>query len=220
MSISAIIFDMDGLMFDTEKIGLEAFQKAALQYGYVDTQGTFLRMIGRNVRDADRILLEDFGADFPVTAVRTERLSLLEAMRRENGIPMKDGLMDILHFLKNRGMDLAVASSSDRSVVMQNISAHTLEQYFAVVVCGDEVTVGKPDPEIFLKAAHKLGVLPSECLVLEDADAGIRAAHAAGMTPLLIPDILEPSDDIRALAYATLKSLKDVPEIIDQMQQE
>ncbi len=214
MTISAVIFDMDGLMFDSERIGLDAFIESAQMHGYTDTKGTFLKMIGRNVRDSNDILLQDFGPDFPVEAVRNGRKDILDALRSTSGMPAKQGLYELLAFLHHRGFPMAVASSSDRSVVMENITSHKLESFFQTYVCGDEVTNGKPDPEIFLTTAEKLSVLPQECMVLEDSESGIRAAYAAGMIPVLIPDIKIPPEEIQAIAYATVKSLLDVPELL------
>lgn len=210
IQFQAVIFDMDGLMFDTERIGLDAFRHAARLHGYEDTQGTFLKMIGRNVQDADQIMREDFGESFPIADVRVGRAEYLENIRKTSGIPMKVGLLELLSFLHMQNIPLAVASSSARAVVEEHLSIGGIQQYFLHLTCGDEVTMGKPHPEIFLKAAAKLVVEPQSCIVLEDSASGIQAAHAAGMIPIMVPDIKHPTQEIELLAHRIFPSLREV----------
>lgn len=210
IQFQAVIFDMDGLMFDTERLGLEAFQHAALHYGYADTRDIFLKMIGRNVVDADQIMREAFGDSFPIDDVRQERHNYLERLRKTMGLPVKSGLLDLLSFLEDQDVPLAVASSSSRNIVEENIRNAQIDHYFQQIICGDEVQKGKPDPEIFLKAAAKLKIDHSLCVVLEDSAPGIRAAYTAEMIPIMVPDILQPTPEIAACAHRIFSSLFEV----------
>lgn len=213
----AVIFDMDGLMFDTERLGLEAFQYAALQQGYAYTKDIFLKMIGRNVVDADQIMREEFGTSFSVDDARNVRKEYLERIRKSSGFPIKNGLIDLLSFLRGENIPLAVASSSSRSVVEENIHDAKIDHYFQHLVCGDEIENGKPNPEIFLKTAEKLGVDPLLCIVLEDSFSGIRAAYSAKMIPIMVPDIVQPTAEMAEIAHRIFPSLQEVQQYVEKI---
>lgn len=206
----AVIFDMDGLMFDTERIGFDAFLQAARMHGYEPTEKFFMNMIGKTVPDADRLMREEFGEDFPIDKVRDDRRRIISDIRNTSGIPMKTGLRELLQHLREKNIPLAVASSSAREIVEENLNHGNIAEHFRVLVCGDEVTNGKPNPEIFLKAAGKLSKNPSVCIVLEDSLPGVTAAHAAGMIPIMIPDMQEPTEAISEITHKIFPSLHDV----------
>ena len=196
----AIIFDMDGLMLDTERLALKAWQLAGVDFGFPISDDIFISMVGRNRRDSDCTLVEIFGPDFPIGAVRDRYRAYLDGWIDEDKLSVKSGLLELLSFLDKISMPKAVATSTEHERAVHKLSLTNLLEHFSIVVAGDQVQRGKPAPDIFLAAAAQLGVLPENCLVLEDSDAGIQAAYEAGMTPIMIPDMKPPSE--KSLAFA------------------
>jgi len=213
----AIIFDMDGLMFDTERIGYDAFVHASKLHGYIDKTGFFKTLIGMNVPDADIAIKGIFGGEFPIAKVREERSAYMLNIRNTTGIPVKLGLKELLNYLKSQNILMGVASSSSRHDVEQNLDNADLQNYFSCLFCGDEVVNGKPDPEIYLKTAKQLSVTPSRCVVLEDSSRGLQAAYAAGMIPIMVPDMQKPTDEDKKRAYRVLLSLKEVKKHLEEI---
>lgn len=212
--VQAVIFDMDGLMLDSQRLATNAWTRAVASLGYRLTEALNLQLLGRNAQDSDAILRAAFGADFPVDAAREAARQLFRELTQGRGIPVKPGLGGLLDFLEARGIRTAVATSSSRAACVRHLQdAHLLER-FAVLVCGDEVTTGKPAPEIFLTAARLLGIRPGACVALEDSFTGIRAAHAAGMIPIMVPDLHPPDEDIRSLAYRVVPTLDEARDVI------
>lgn len=212
--VQAVIFDMDGLMLDSQRMATDAWTRAVAGVGFRLTEELNLQLIGRNARDSDAIMRAALGADFPVDATRHTARQLFSDLTQERGIPVKPGLGALLDFLEARAVQTAVATSTPRAACVRHLQRAHLLQRFAVLVCGDEVATGKPDPDIFLTAARLLGARPEACVVLEDSFAGIRAAHAAGMIPIMVPDLLPPDEDIRALAYRVVPTLDQALDVI------
>lgn len=204
--IAAVLFDMDGLMLDSERAVLRAWRQAAREYGHEFDDSVLHPMVGLHDRLCRAMLLERFGPDLPIDAIfaRTEALYL---SRIEAGIPVKPGLAELLDWLDALGLPKAVATSSTRHRAQRNLSTSGLLPRFAVTVCGDEIAQPKPAPDIYLKTADLLGVAPQYCIVLEDSEPGVQAALAAGMTPIQIPDIKAPSAGVRALGHRIVASL-------------
>ena len=212
--VQAVIFDLDGLMLDSQRMATDAWTRAVASMGYRLTQELNLQLIGRNARDSDAILRASLGEDFPVGAARHTARQFFSDLTQGRSIPVKPGLGALLDFLEARAVQTAVATSTPRAACVRHLqSAHLLER-FAVLVGGDEVATGKPAPDIFLTAARLLGTRPEHCVVLEDSFAGIRAAHAAGMIPIMVPDLLPPDEDIRALAYRVVQNLDQARDVI------
>ena len=197
----AIIFDMDGLMIDTERLALKAWQLAGADFGFPISEDIFITMLGRNRRDSDRILVEVFGSDFPVDAVRKRRRAYVDGWIDEGKLSIKSGLLELLDFLDKVSMPKAVATSTAYERAIYKLSLVNLLERFPIVIAGDQVEKGKPAPDIFLAASTQLRVLPKHCLVLEDSDAGIQAAYNAGMIPVMIPDMKPPSEESLVFAY-------------------
>lgn len=197
----AIIFDMDGLMIDTERLALKAWQLAGADFGFPISEDIFITMVGRNRKDSDRTLVEIFGSDFPVHVVRDRYRTYLDSWIAEGGLSVKSGLLELLGFLDKISMPKAVATSTEYERAVHKLSLTNLLDRFPVVIAGDQIEKGKPAPDIFLAAAAQLGALPEDCLVLEDSDAGIQAAYDAGMTPVMIPDMKPPSAQSLALVH-------------------
>ena len=187
-------------MIDTERLALKAWQLAGADFGYPISDEIFITMVGRNRRDSDRTLVEIFGSDFPIGAVRDRYRAYVDGWIDEGKLAVKSGLLELLGFLDRISMPKAVATSTEYERAIHKLSLTNLLDHFPVVIAGDQIQKGKPAPDIFLAAAAQLGVLPEDCLVLEDSDAGIQAAYDAGMTPVMIPDMKPPSE--KSLAFA------------------
>lgn len=202
----AVLFDMDGVIFDSERLCLAVWRELAEELGLEDIEAVFLRCVGTNKTRTQEI----FRAAYP--ALDFARFDG-EARRRfaarcaGGGLPVKPGAREILGSLKEKGVPLALASSTEEAVVRRELQEAGLLDFFDAVIGGDRVTRSKPDPEIFLRAAASLGAEPARCFVLEDSFNGIRAAAAAGMRPLMVPDLLPPDEEMRRLAEAILPDL-------------
>lgn len=205
----AIIFDMDGLMIDTERLALKAWQLAGADFGFPISDDIFITMVGRNRWDSDRTLVEVFGSDFPVDAVRKRYRTYVDGWIDEGKLAVKSGLLELLGFLDEISMPRAVATSTEYERAVHKLALTNLLDRFSVVIAGDQVQNGKPAPDIFLAAAMRLDILPERCLVLEDSDAGIQSAYDAGMTPVMIPDMRPPSEKSLAFAHRIFEGLEE-----------
>ena len=205
----AIIFDMDGLMIDTERMALKAWQLAGADFGFPISDDIFITMVGRNRHDSDCILVEIFGSDFPIDAVRKRRRTYVDGWIDEGKLAVKSGLLELLGFLDEISMPKAVATSTEYERAIHKLSLTNLLDHFPIVIAGDQIEKGKPAPDIFLAAAARLDILPERCLVLEDSDAGIQAAYNAGMTPVMIPDMKPPSEKSLAFAHRIFEGLAE-----------
>jgi HAD superfamily hydrolase (TIGR01509 family) len=208
--ISAIIFDMDGLMFDTEPIAFQAWNQALSQWDLSLSKERYLRLVGRSTEDAGGILRQEFGSSFAFEDALAAKTRIMLSIITLEGVPFKPGLLELLDELERRSLVLAVASSSSKEDVAHLLKAAKLGHRFGVIVGGDEVAKSKPFPDIFLLAAGRLGVSPGDCLVLEDSDAGVHAALQAGMSVVMIPDLKPPPEEIRTRNVLVLPSLSDV----------
>ena len=204
-----VLFDMDGLMLDTERMARVAWIRALDEQGYRLEDSVYLRMVGRTVQDARLILGEIFGSDLPFQQVFDMRQAYYDADIEENGIPLKPGLLQLLAFLEANHITKAVASSTPCWFAGRKLARAGIETRFQTMVCGDMVAAGKPAPDLFLEAARRIAIPPERCVVLEDSEAGIIAADAAGMVALMVPDLKEPAPEIHALAYRVLPSLQE-----------
>jgi HAD superfamily hydrolase (TIGR01509 family) len=205
--VEAAIFDMDGLMLDSEPLGTKAWQQAVASYVFCLTDEINFRLIGRDAHDADEILRAAYGAQFPTEDVRRLAGRTYAQLAETKGIPIKPGLWELLHYLDAEGIPGAVATSTARCDCLRHLERADLLSRFRVIVCGDEVDRGKPFPDLFLKAAQLLGVQPARCVVLEDSFPGIRAASAGGMIPIMVPDLMEPDEETHRLADAVVSDL-------------
>ncbi|MDO8273073.1 MAG: HAD-IA family hydrolase, partial [Gammaproteobacteria bacterium] len=192
MSIEAVIFDMDGLMLDTEPLYKMAWQRAGGELGFEIDDCFYATLIGRPIPDCEADLVRKFDADFPLEKFQ-RRWPQLWKQEADKGIALKSGLSEILDLIRAERLPVAVATSSDTEYMKFSLSKAGLTGRFEVVVTGDTVRRGKPAPDIYLEAARRLNVSPSKCLALEDSEAGVVAANAAGMMTILIPDVIAPT---------------------------
>ena len=213
MAGSAVIFDMDGLMFDTERLARDAWRRAMADHGYSLDDDVYLSVVGRTVDGACRAFVDAFGPGLPIAQIEAAKARHLREMLEPHP-PLKPGLLGLLNGIEARGLPMAVASATARAEIERRLAGVGLLQRFGAVAGGDEVARGKPAPDLFLLAAERLGRKPAECVVLEDSEAGVRAAAAAGMAPIMVPDLVEPSSTTRTLAAAVLPSLAEALEVI------
>ena len=198
----AVIFDMDGTLFDTEVIYGRAWIKAGL------TKEQYYQLIGRSRVNIDKILT-DWGYD--LEKVRAVRSIAVEKELEEHGVPLKPGARECLVWLKEKGIPAAIATSSAKEVAERYLDMTGLNSYFAEVISGNTMERGKPYPDIFLEAAKLLRRDPSQCVVVEDSFNGVRAGRNAQMITVMVPDLIEPDEEISGLADKVLGSLKELP---------
>lgn len=211
-----VIFDMDGLMFDTEALSNEGWKAACSKYGYKLTDEFFLQLIGRNMQGVEQHFKEYFGTDVPYQELEKLWENYNKTTVEEKGLPIKPGLYELVEYLDYLGVARAMATSSNREKAMWYLKLAGLTDQFQFVICGNEVSRGKPEPDIFLLAAEKMGCDPKECVVLEDSENGIRAAYRAGMIPIMIPDFKQPSKEIEKMLYKKFNSLSEYTDELKQ----
>lgn len=209
-SITAILFDMDGLVLDTEKLYTRFWQEAANSLGYPMTKEQALGMRSLN-RGAGLAKMQSyFGPKVDYDVIRNKRIELMDAFVKEEGVTLKSGIHELLAYLKEQGIKTAIATSSPLERTILYLTSVELQNSFDELVSGYMVEKGKPEPDIYLYAAKKLGVKPSQCMVLEDSPAGILAAYRAGCLPVMIPDQDEPDEETKKLLYAKAENLSAV----------
>ena len=213
--MKAFIFDMDGVIFDSERLYIECCIEVAKELGMERIVETCHRCIGVTTDVTRAILLETYQDAELVERFREQSVALVRSRIRDGFLEMKPGVRELLDCLRDLGCRMAVASSTRTDIVEKELSDAGLRGYFSAVVGGDQAQRSKPNPDIFLKAAELLGEKPDNCVVIEDSFNGIRAAKAAGMTAVMVPDQLEPDEEIRTLADHILLSLLDVKERIE-----
>ncbi len=214
--IRGVIFDMDGLMLDTEKLLAKYWIQAAREAGFPMEMEHVLGIRSLAAMFAKPKLQAIFGENFDYEAIRARRRELTAAHLETHGIEKKKGLDELLDFLKHNGIKIAVATATNRERTDSYLKQVGVYSYFDVFVCGDMVKRGKPDPEIYQSASKALGLLPSECMALEDSPNGIRSAYAAGCKAVMIPDLSQPEEDVFPLLYACVSDLNCVIDLIKE----
>ena len=209
-----VISDMDGVIFDTEQFFLDCLRPAAEAMGLKDIDTVAYDCIGLTVEETDRKLIEFYGPDVPLEEFRRKTSEIFDARYEAEGFTVKPGVRELFQYLRDQGIPVAVASSTRTDLVARELEDAGLKQYFDIIIGGNMAKRSKPAPDIFLKAAEELGARPEECFVIEDSFKGVRAAHAAGARTLMVPDLLEPDDEIRALAEAVFPSLIEVKDYL------
>ncbi|MGI4747637.1 MAG: HAD family hydrolase [Janthinobacterium lividum] len=208
--INAVIFDMDGLLLDTESLAMDALVSAGDALGYDMPPAFCYLMIGAPADRCRELVVEKYGADFPLQRYFDLQEAHLRALVDEGKMSLKAGVVDLLDYLDAHGIKRAIATSSSRTRTDHHLALMGIAQRFGAIVTRDDVARGKPHPDPFLTAAGKLGVEPGMCLALEDSYNGIRAAHAAGMRVIMVPDLLEPTEEMHTKAHRVVQSLHDV----------
>lgn len=208
--VKAVIFDMDGLMIDSERVTFEGYKKVMESMGYIITEEFYKTVLGITVREGGEKFRKKYGENFPFEKILAQVHKYMENVFDTEGVPVKKGLLHLLQFLKKNNYKTVVATSSDRKRVDKILKNAKLDDYFDASICGDEVICGKPNPEVFLRACEKIGIMPEEALVLEDSEAGIMAANAGKIKVICIPDMKYPKCNIAKLAYKIMNDLDEV----------
>jgi len=206
----AVVFDMDGLIFDSERAGFECWSEVAKTYGFNDITALYRECIGCSRVRVEKLVKGAFGEDFPFDRFRQQVFELYTERYGGGKMPLKSGAREILEYLKTKGIRTAIASSSDREMVCSLLDGAGLTGYFDGIVAGDMVTRSKPEPDIFLAACRLLGTAPERTVAVEDSYNGIRAARAGGLRPVMVPDMLPADEEMCSLAETVEDSLLDV----------
>lgn len=214
--IRAVIFDQDGLMFDTERISAEAWNLAGQEMGVVLEEEFLCTIRGMCLTDSNRRLAEVFGSDFDWQELRKRKREHYQRLLAENPLPVKRGLKELLAFLQEKGYKIAVATASGLDYTLGNLERAGVREYFDQIVTWDLVEHAKPDPEIFLKVAELLGELPEHCMVLEDSINGVEAGVRGGFYTVMVPDLTQPDAELKRRVTAVCESLEDVKNMLLQ----
>ncbi len=215
--IKAVIFDMDGTLFDTESIYANAWRQAGRELNFAPIEQAIAACTGRNAKDTRRYFEENFADLITYDEFIAVRDRYYNAAIEERGIPLKEGVVELLDYLKGNDIRIALATATRAERTEYNLTTTGLRSYFDVLVTGDIVEHGKPHPETFLTAASRLGVSPSECIGVEDSFNGVRAIRAAGMFTVMVPDTVQPTQDIEALLDAKCSTLREIRPIIEMI---
>ncbi len=213
--LDAVVFDMDGVIFDTETMALRSWQLVADAHGLGDITETAMKCVGRSTVDTIKIFEQAYGDKVDMNIVHNECVDTMKHLIETEGIPVKKGARELLEHLKQNGAKVALASSTTYDTVVKELEDADLLKYFSVIVGGNMIKHSKPEPEIYLLACEKLGVEPKSCAAVEDSRNGIISASRAGMMPFLVPDIIEPDDEMISLAY---KQFTDLLEVRDHLE--
>jgi len=204
-----VIFDMDGLLLDSEKPIRNAWLSETGKLGYSMDEPTYLKAVGRSIRDTREIFCRHFGNDFPFDEICSRVELNLKQTVGKSGHQIKSGVSELIQYLASRSVPCVVATSTARSEARTRLQNAKILTWFREVSGGDEVSRGKPAPDLVLLAAKKQHASPRNCLVLEDSEYGARAAHAAGMKVIVIPDLKQPPQDVRDFSLGIYPSLHE-----------
>ncbi len=211
--LSAVILDMDGTLHDTEVVYHQALQAAVRAVGFAVSEAFCHSLIGIPGPETDAMLVAHLGPDFPFAEFDRQYEALRDSALAAE-FPLKAGAIQLLEDLVRGGMKVAVATSASRRAAELHLGRSGLRAHLPVVVTRDDVARGKPHPDVFLRAAELLDVPAEECLAVEDSFNGVRAAHAAGMMPVMVPDLLAPTPEIRTLCVCVARDLHEVRSLV------
>lgn len=206
---------MDGILFDTEIMSSKAWFQIAKERGLGDITQLTNDCIGRNRTDISLQFKKKFGEDFDAEEFLTTGRKIMQDWIDKDGLPLMTGTKEILEYLKKNDYTVGVASSSSRKTIMSHMEKSGLGDYFQAIIGGDMVTLSKPKPDIYLKACEAIGMEPEQVIAVEDSPNGIRAAYAAGMKPVMIPDLIKPDEEILSLLYRKYDSLLELRDALE-----
>jgi len=196
----AVIFDMDGVITDSESLLETEFPKLCAEYGYTLTNKHIQDTLGTTMEFGKQYFAKEFGEQFPYELICQKFFDRLIAMAYRGEMQLKPGVLQLLEYLRKNHFPIALASSNTKHCVMSYLDAFHIKEYFSSILSGDDVDKGKPDPSLFINSAKNLNVHPDECIVIEDSLNGLRAAKAANMTSVFVPDLMPYSNLIAPFA--------------------
>ena len=208
----AAIFDMDGLLIDSERAISNAWIAGAKALGFPLEFADFVQVIGRAAPESDAILIDLLGSEQAFRDTAAKARTLLQGDGGAPVFPLKSGAAPLLQALHDAGVPCGVASSSSVDEIRHRLGAVDVLRYFGAITGGDEVARGKPDPALYLLAASRLGVAPADCIAFEDSENGAKAAQAAGIRVVIVPDLRAPPAEVAARAHGVIDSLADAIE--------
>ena len=210
MNYRAAIFDMDGLLLDTERVCQQAFRDACQSLSLPFLDDVYLKIIGCNAQGIKEVICAGYGPDLDYLQLRTEWMNRYHPIVKYQPIPVKKGVIKLLQWLKANEIPIAVATSTHKELAITKLKLAGLFDYFQLICNGCEVTNGKPSPDIFLLAAKRLNIAPELCLAFEDSSNGVRSAVSAGCQVYQVPDLVKPCENISALGHNICDSLEEV----------
>lgn len=217
MGIEAVIFDMDGLLIDSERVSQQAFLDTAADYQLGDVHELFLSLVGCNENTHKQQLQAALGHKLDAVQFRLDWIDRYLAALADGIPPLLPGVEDTLRWLHAQGIKKAVATSSGRQAAEKKLAGNGIDHYFSTVTTGDDVVVSKPNPEIFLKAAASIQVDPQKAWALEDSENGVKASVAAGMSVIQVPNLVQPSSELLQLRHRVMPSMNDVLAFFKQL---
>ena len=212
--IKGAVLDMDGLMIDSEKIVYENWSKMMADNGYPYSLDIYKTTLGKRKAEVEKIYMTLYGKDFPYWDFADKSHIMYLDRLNTKGIPVKPGLFELLDYLKENKIKIALATSTSRETATKNLEVCGVLKYFDELVCGNDVKNGKPHPEVFFTAAKKLGLDPSDCVAYEDSLTGIESAHRAGMITVMVPDFLQPTEEIKPMINKLCNTLDESIEFL------
>lgn len=216
--IRGVLFDMDGIILDTERLYTRFWMEAARSLGFPMELKHALGIRSTNHAQAEALLKSWFGPEASHKAIRERRIEMMNAFIAENGVEAKPGIHELLAYLRQKGIKTSIATSSDMDRVTGHLASAGLNpEDFDQIITAYMVKKGKPEPDIYLRAAADLGLEPGECLALEDSPSGITSAYRAGCLTVMIPDQDEPTEEVRKMLFAKADRLNDVITLIEEM---
>ncbi|MGN0401616.1 MAG: HAD family hydrolase [Acetatifactor sp.] len=208
--MKTVVFDMDGVLFDSERLCQDSWLVVAKESGLPGMEEIFPRCIGLNANDSRQVVLDAYGQDFDYEGFRQRASVWFWEFIEKNGLPVKTGVRELLNWLRDHKWTVGLASSTRRSSVEKCLESAGITEYFQEIITGDMVEHSKPLPDIYLLACRKLGKKPEESYAIEDSPNGIRSAHAAGMHPLMVPDMIAPDEEMRNLSERVFENLYEI----------
>ena len=213
-NMRALVFDMDGVIFDSESIVLDCWQKVFEAHGIEYHSDVVMRSIGMDAYATGRVFRERYGEDFPFEEYREERKVFFNEIVSTTGLPVKPGVQELISYLHSSNMKVGLATSTQASQTRAELRAAGLLDQFDVIITGDMVQNSKPAPDIYIRACEALGEAPERIFCVEDSYNGIISAHRAGLKPIMVPDLLPPLPSIRDLCVAICPKLDAVIDIV------